>query len=85
MLDMLWGVMVGSALGISIGTLIVVAQLQRRVIRCEAVMEYLCGREAARLIAGCVSALADTQQTDDGPHPDVDRPLADDNGPDTVC
>lgn len=69
--NMIWAVMIGGAFGMSIGTLIVVKRLQRRLSRCEDLQSYLASREAARLISAWLQSdgemMTDSSRAGDGP------------------
>lgn len=83
--DWLWAVMVGGAFGLSVGTLIVVCKLSKRILRCEETQDYLAGREVERLLGAWLSdgdgLSAGSARVDDGSRTDADGPLTDGDGP----
>ena len=96
--NIIWAVMVGGAFGVSIGTLIVVHRLQRRLSRCEDLQSYIASREAARLISdwlrsdgGMVTGSSQagdglstgSSRAPDGPFPGDGGLPPDDDGPST--
>ena len=85
--NIVWAVMVGGAFGVSIGTLIVVRRLQRRLSRCEDLQSYLASREAARLISDWLRSdggmVTGSSRAPVGPFPGDDGLPPDDDGPST--
>lgn len=83
--DILWAMMVGCSFGMSVGTLLGLIKLRRRIEQCEDVLDYLAGREAGRLISECLADkdgfMAGPVRASNGPVPDAHGPHPDAHGP----